>query len=79
MISGLHFVYACAYRGKLKRQIGIPSSPIEDLCTHIWCHPCVLCQEQRELHHHGYDDGLVIWRKETEGWRRLILLWCLLA
>ncbi|KAL2932551.1 Protein PLANT CADMIUM RESISTANCE 2 [Bienertia sinuspersici] len=55
MISGFHFIYTCAYRGKLKRQFGISASPIEDLCTHIWCHPCALCQEHRELQYHGYD------------------------
>ncbi|XP_021760007.1 protein PLANT CADMIUM RESISTANCE 2-like [Chenopodium quinoa] len=54
-LSGLHFVYACAYRTKLKRQYGISASPIQDLCTHIWCHPCALCQEHRELQHRGYD------------------------
>ncbi|KMT18517.1 hypothetical protein BVRB_2g026550 [Beta vulgaris subsp. vulgaris] len=55
MLSGFHFLYACAYRSKLKRQYGILGSPLEDLCTHIWCHPCALCQEHRELEHRGYD------------------------
>lgn len=55
MLSGFQFVYGCAYRTKLKRQLGISASPINDLCTHIWCHPCALCQEHRELQYRGYD------------------------
>uniref|UniRef100_A0A803LAT4 Uncharacterized protein n=1 Tax=Chenopodium quinoa TaxID=63459 RepID=A0A803LAT4_CHEQI len=56
--TGCQWIYSCAYRSKLKAQLGMPENSCGDCCTHFWCEACALCQEYRELQHRGYDLAL---------------------
>ncbi|KAF5940209.1 hypothetical protein HYC85_021376 [Camellia sinensis] len=39
----------------LRGQYFLDESPCTDCCIHCCCEECALCQEYRELKHHGFD------------------------
>ncbi|BBN10111.1 hypothetical protein MPTK1_5g01110 [Marchantia polymorpha subsp. ruderalis] len=41
--------YAAPFREQLRRKKNLPMDPYSDLHTHMFCHPCALCQEERIL------------------------------
>lgn len=41
--------YAGYFRKQLREKYSITGSLTNDICTHIWCSPCALCQESAEL------------------------------
>ncbi|XP_006651982.1 cell number regulator 10-like [Oryza brachyantha] len=50
--------YSCSYRGKMRAEFGLLDEPCDDCCVHLFCEPCALCQEYRELKHHGFEPAL---------------------
>ncbi|KAM7487757.1 hypothetical protein LguiB_025241 [Lonicera macranthoides] len=54
-ISGLGCIYSCCYRTKMRHQYMLPEQPCHDFLIHLCCEVCALCQEYRELQHHGFD------------------------
>lgn len=36
-------------RGKIRNRFNINGSIVHDICCHIWCSPCAVCQEYREV------------------------------
>ncbi|XP_074299617.1 protein PLANT CADMIUM RESISTANCE 2-like [Silene latifolia] len=58
LLTGLHCIYTCMYRSKMKLQYGMPQNNLDDFCIHCWCHYCALCQEHRELERRGYQVAL---------------------
>ncbi|XP_021760005.1 protein PLANT CADMIUM RESISTANCE 2-like isoform X2 [Chenopodium quinoa] len=54
-LTGFQSIYSCAYRSKMKAQMGMPEDCFGDCCIHFWCEYCALCQEYRELQRLGYD------------------------
>ncbi|XP_028101975.1 protein PLANT CADMIUM RESISTANCE 3-like, partial [Camellia sinensis] len=54
-VSGCSCLYSCFYRSKLRGQYFLDESPCTDCCIHCCCEECALCQEYRELKHHGFD------------------------
>nr|XP_043613833.1 protein PLANT CADMIUM RESISTANCE 11-like [Erigeron canadensis] len=53
--TGCGCLYSCVNRTKMRRQYGLTEAPTNDCCVHFCCGPCALCQEYRELQHHGFD------------------------
>ncbi|XP_010465946.1 PREDICTED: protein PLANT CADMIUM RESISTANCE 5-like [Camelina sativa] len=53
--TGACFVYSHIFRAKIRNKYGLPDAPAPDWLTHLVCMPCALCQEYRELKHHGFD------------------------
>ncbi|XP_021899477.1 cell number regulator 7-like [Carica papaya] len=49
MACSCHWLLSCAYRGTLRRKLGLPPLPCNDCCVHFCCEPCALCQEHAEL------------------------------
>ena len=43
--------YAGHFRRKIREKYNITGSLQGDICTHMWCSPCALCQETAELRH----------------------------
>lgn len=41
--------YAAPFRQQLRTKRNLPPDPCSDLRVHIFCHPCAICQEEREL------------------------------
>ena len=41
--------YAGNFRSRLREKYNINGSLREDICIHMWCSPCALCQETSEL------------------------------
>ncbi|KAH0464912.1 hypothetical protein IEQ34_005015 [Dendrobium chrysotoxum] len=41
--------YACGYRKALRAKYKLQEAPCGDLTTHLFCHPCAICQEYREI------------------------------
>ncbi|CAH8302019.1 unnamed protein product [Eruca vesicaria subsp. sativa] len=54
-LTGLSSVYSSMFRTKIRDKYGLPDAPGPDWLTHLVCGPCALCQEYRELKHHGLD------------------------
>lgn len=48
-------VYSSLFRAKIRNKYGLPDAPAPDWLTHLFCEPCALCQEYRELKHRGFD------------------------
>ncbi|PHT95536.1 Protein PLANT CADMIUM RESISTANCE 3 [Capsicum annuum] len=40
---------------KMRKQYRLPENPCGDCLLHFCCEACALCQEYRELKHHGFD------------------------
>ncbi|CAD5323442.1 unnamed protein product [Arabidopsis thaliana] len=40
---------------RIRKKFGLPDAPAPDWITHLVCMPFALCQEYRELKHHGFD------------------------
>ncbi|XP_019170490.1 PREDICTED: protein PLANT CADMIUM RESISTANCE 2-like [Ipomoea nil] len=57
-VIGCSCFYSCLYRSKLRQQYMLPESPCGDCLVHFCCDSCALCQEYRELKHHGFDMSL---------------------
>lgn len=49
--------YACGYRKALRAKYNLQEAPCGDLTTHIFCHPCAICQEYREIRERGGSSG----------------------
>lgn len=41
--------YSAPFREQLRKKRNLPMDPYSDINTHRWCHPCAICQEEREL------------------------------
>ena len=41
--------YAGNFRTRLREKYSIDGNLHADICTHIWCSPCALCQETMEI------------------------------
>ena len=55
MTTGLGMgLYSCFYRYKLRKAYELAEKPCADCCVHLFCDPCALCQEYRELHNRGF-------------------------
>ncbi|KAK2635841.1 hypothetical protein Ddye_030633 [Dipteronia dyeriana] len=54
-LTGCSCLYSCFYRSKLRGQYFLEERPCTDCCIHCCCEGCALCQEYRELMHHGFD------------------------
>lgn len=54
-LTGCSCLYSCFYRSKLRGQYFLEERPCTDCCVHCCCEECALCQEYRELMHHGFD------------------------
>lgn len=46
--------YNGLYRTKMRRQWRLKGSLSSDYCLHLFCHPCALCQQYRQLEHQGF-------------------------
>ncbi|XP_011084083.1 protein PLANT CADMIUM RESISTANCE 7 [Sesamum indicum] len=57
VICGM-WTYTCRTRTIIRTKFNIRGSPCNDCLTHACCLPCALCQEYRELDHHGFDPSL---------------------
>ncbi|KAG7577737.1 PLAC8 motif-containing protein [Arabidopsis thaliana x Arabidopsis arenosa] len=55
LFSGACFVYSYLFRAKMRNKYGLPDAPAPDWITHLVCMQCALCQEYRELKHHGFN------------------------
>ncbi|KAJ3686863.1 hypothetical protein LUZ61_016027 [Rhynchospora tenuis] len=42
---------ASQHRRALREKYNLPEQPCNDYCTHLCCHMCALCQENREIRH----------------------------
>ncbi|XP_044492718.1 protein PLANT CADMIUM RESISTANCE 11-like [Mangifera indica] len=54
-LTGCSCLYSGFYRSKLRGQYFLEERPCADCCVHCCCEECALCQEYRELMHHGFD------------------------
>nr|XP_011464238.1 PREDICTED: protein PLANT CADMIUM RESISTANCE 6-like [Fragaria vesca subsp. vesca] len=52
------FIMSCAYRTKIRSKYGLVETPAPDWATHLFCEPCSLCQEYRELNMRGLDPSI---------------------
>ncbi|KAL6893749.1 hypothetical protein ACP4OV_007847 [Aristida adscensionis] len=57
-VTGCQWIYSCTYRSKMRAQFGFPESACADCCVHLWCEPCALCQQYRELQARGFDPDI---------------------
>ncbi|KAL8268973.1 hypothetical protein R6Q59_002771 [Mikania micrantha] len=64
-LSDSHCIYAWLYRSKMRQRYMLPEKPCHDCLVHCCCHACALCQEYRELKHHGFKMSLG-WKKNME-------------
>ncbi|CAL9031575.1 unnamed protein product [Prunus brigantina] len=55
---GVPFIMSCTYRTKLRSMFGLVEAPAPDWVTHLFCEPCALCQEYRELQIRGIDPSI---------------------
>ncbi|KAB5534925.1 hypothetical protein DKX38_018132 [Salix brachista] len=55
LFPGCNWCYSCHYRYKLRKQYNLEGSLCTDCLVHFFCEGCALCQEYRELKHHGID------------------------
>ncbi|XP_068307593.1 uncharacterized protein [Pyrus communis] len=55
---GIPFIMSCTYRTKLRSKYNLIESPAPDWVTHLFCEPCALCQEYRELQVRGIDPSI---------------------
>ncbi|KAF5179036.1 Plant cadmium resistance [Thalictrum thalictroides] len=69
-VTGCSCLYSCFYRSKLRGQYFLEESPCTDCCIHCCCEECSLCQEYRELKHHGFDMSIG-WYGNMERQKRL--------
>ncbi|XP_004296091.1 PREDICTED: protein PLANT CADMIUM RESISTANCE 6-like [Fragaria vesca subsp. vesca] len=53
--SGMPCIVSCAYRTKIRNMYGLVEAPASDWLTHLFCEPCALCQEYKELQRRGLD------------------------
>ncbi|KAL6199103.1 hypothetical protein ACLB2K_028890 [Fragaria x ananassa] len=53
--SGMPCLVSCAYRTKIRNMYGLVEAPASDWLTHLFCEPCALCQEHKELQRRGLD------------------------
>ncbi|KAL6202139.1 hypothetical protein ACLB2K_025850 [Fragaria x ananassa] len=51
--SGMPCIVSCAYRTKIRNMYGLVEAPASDWLTHLFCEPCALCQEYKELQRRG--------------------------
>lgn len=58
--------YACGYRKALRTKHKLQEAPCGDLTTHLFCHPCAICQEYREIRERSNDSTpSLIWTDMT--------------
>ncbi|KAM7462635.1 hypothetical protein LguiA_030756 [Lonicera macranthoides] len=55
LVTGCGWIYSCCYRSRMRNQYKLPASPCPDCLVHFCCESCALCQEYRELQHHGFN------------------------
>ncbi|KAG6671465.1 hypothetical protein I3842_16G004500 [Carya illinoinensis] len=69
-VTGCSCLYSCFYRSKLRGQYFLEESPCTDCCVHCFCQECALCQEYRELKHHGFEMSIG-WHGNVERQKRI--------
>lgn len=57
-LTGLPSLYSCFYRSRMRGQYDLEEAPCVDCLVHVFCEPCALCQEYRELRNRGFDMGI---------------------
>ncbi|XP_060193608.1 cell number regulator 2-like [Lycium barbarum] len=57
-LTGFPSLYSCFYRSKMRGQYDLEEAPCVDCLVHVFCEPCALCQEYRELKNRGFDMGI---------------------
>ncbi|KAJ4782576.1 Plant cadmium resistance protein [Rhynchospora pubera] len=51
---------ASQHRRALREKYNLPEQPCNDYCTHLCCHMCALCQENREIRRRPAHSGSLI-------------------
>ncbi|XP_039054695.1 protein PLANT CADMIUM RESISTANCE 2-like [Hibiscus syriacus] len=54
MFTRFHCIFSWFYRSRMRSRYMLEESPCNDLCVHLWCENCALCQEYRELKNNGF-------------------------
>ncbi|XP_024989871.1 protein PLANT CADMIUM RESISTANCE 2-like [Cynara cardunculus var. scolymus] len=76
MYAGLYFLImyftgcgcllSAYFRIKMSHIYRLPDDPLINILVHLICEPCALCQEYRELQHHGFNMQLGVgWHNQT--------------
>ncbi|KAF8198523.1 PLAC8 family-domain-containing protein [Pholiota molesta] len=48
-ICGLSFLFQMSTRGRIRNRYNIKGGGCNDCCVSLWCQPCALVQESREI------------------------------
>jgi Cys-rich protein (TIGR01571 family) len=56
--TGCGCLYTYCFRARLRNKYGLEQKPCGDCCTDLWCLPCSLSQQIRELQNRGIDPSL---------------------
>jgi len=57
---GCSWLYAFPNRSRLREHFALPEEPCRDFLVHLFCTPCAICQESRELKNRGADPSIGI-------------------
>ena len=64
--TGCGCLLSAYFRVKMSHIYRLPDDPLINVLVHLICEPCALCQEYRELQHHGYNMQLGVgWHNQT--------------
>ncbi|VVA94505.1 unnamed protein product [Arabis nemorensis] len=66
---GCCWLYAFPSRSRLREHFALPEEPCRDFWVHLFCTPCAICQESRELKNRGADPSIG-WHSNVEKWSR---------
>ncbi|EFH63454.1 hypothetical protein ARALYDRAFT_315881 [Arabidopsis lyrata subsp. lyrata] len=66
---GCSWLYAFPSRSRLREHFALPEEPCRDFLVHLFCTPCAICQESRELKNRGADPSIG-WLSNVEKWSR---------
>ncbi|KAJ0256243.1 Protein PLANT CADMIUM RESISTANCE 12 [Hirschfeldia incana] len=66
---GCCWLYAFPNRSRLREHFALPEEPCGDFWVHLFCTPCAICQESRELKNRGADPS-ISWLSNVEKWSR---------
>ncbi|KAI3733805.1 hypothetical protein L6452_13261 [Arctium lappa] len=64
--TGCGCLLSAYFRIKMSHIYRLPDDPLINILIHLLCEPCALCQEYRELQHHGFNMQLGVgWQHQT--------------
>ncbi|KAJ9554391.1 hypothetical protein OSB04_018436 [Centaurea solstitialis] len=64
--TGCGCLLSAYFRIKMSHIYNLPNDPLINILVHLLCEPCALCQEYRELQHHGFNMQLGVgWHNQT--------------